>query len=343
MQKIVRSIDVGYGQTKFIKNSVAGDIACELFPSIAPTLTGTLLQDPLLKNTDVIKVDIGGVTRVVGKDSLHFQGALSSRILDDSYSGSDPYMALTRGALFYIGEKYIDLLVVGLPVSLFKNVEMRDQLRKALTGIHRINNEFIANVEHVKVMPQPLGGFYDSLSSTPGYSNARNQTTLIIDAGFHTFDFMVANGIQFDHQRNGAYHKCMGAILTNIAEGISSDPKVNSIYTDLQRIDEALINNSQFKVNGQPYDLRKHILVAETIAEEAVSAMVQKVGNGTNIDNIMMCGGGAQFFLKTVKERFPKHSVLVAPNNIFSNVRGFQIAGEQLAPSLPSLKTYAAA
>ena len=124
MQKIVRSIDVGYGQTKFIKSASAGNIVCELFPSVAPTLTGPLLQDPLLKNSDVIKVDVGGVTRVVGKDSLHFQGSLSTRILDDSYSGSDSYMALTRGALFYIGEKCIDLLVVGLPVSLFKNVKI---------------------------------------------------------------------------------------------------------------------------------------------------------------------------------------------------------------------------
>ena len=124
MQKIVRSIDVGYGQTKFIKDSSNGEYTCELFHSVAPTLTGPLLQDPLLKNTDVIRVDVGGVTRIVGKDSLHFQGALSSKILDDSYSGSDTYMSLTRGALFYIGKKYIDLLVVGLPVSLFKNIEL---------------------------------------------------------------------------------------------------------------------------------------------------------------------------------------------------------------------------
>ena len=91
MQKIVRSIDVGYGQTKFIKDSSNGEYTCELFHSVAPTLTGPLLQDPLLKNTDVIRVDVGGVTRIVGKDSLHFQGALSSKILDDSYSGSDEY------------------------------------------------------------------------------------------------------------------------------------------------------------------------------------------------------------------------------------------------------------
>lgn len=127
MKKIVRSIDVGYGQTKFIKKSFDDEISCDLFPSIAPTLTGSLLQDPLIKNTEVIKVDVGGVTRVVGKNALHFQGALSSRILDDSYSGSDPYLALTRGALFYIGEKYIDLLVVGLPVSLFKNIAKRNE------------------------------------------------------------------------------------------------------------------------------------------------------------------------------------------------------------------------
>lgn len=251
MQTVVRSIDVGYGQTKFIRDVVAGQMRCEIFPSIAPTLTGPLLSDPLLQNTDIIKVEIGGVTRVVGKDAAHFQGSLSTRILDESYSGSESYMALTHGALYYMRQKYIDLLVVGLPVSIYKNVETRKTLERKLTGLHRVSNDFVVNVEKVKVMPQPLGGFFDSISYLPGYPDIHKQNTLIIDAGFHTFDFMVANGIHWDHQRNGAYHKCMGAVLASIAEGISSDPKVNSLYTDLQRIDDTLVGGDEFERLGE--------------------------------------------------------------------------------------------
>ena len=91
MEKIIRSIDVGYGQTKFIKDSINGKYVCELFPSVAPTSTGDFLQNPYLQKYDVIKVEVGGVSRVVGKDAIHFQHALSTRILDDSYSGSDTY------------------------------------------------------------------------------------------------------------------------------------------------------------------------------------------------------------------------------------------------------------
>lgn len=261
--KIVRGIDVGYGRTKYVTLVGNGQIGCDLFPSIAPILTGSLLSDPILKTMDVVQVDMGGVIRVVGKDAQHFQGALMSKIMDDSYSGSDTYIALTRGALFYMGEKNINLLVVGLPVTIFKNAEIRDRLRKNLIGLHKINNGFVVNVENVQVLPQPLGGLYDAMANIPEYSNAKNQTSLIVDAGYHTFMFMVANGIKFDHQRNGAYHKSMGAILASIAEGISADPKVASSYTDLQRIDDALLGKKEFKVSGQFYDLSRHISVAE--------------------------------------------------------------------------------
>lgn len=71
MEKIVSSIDVGYGQTKFVKESNNGKFTRELFPSVAPTIIGPFLQDPLLKTNDVIKVEVEGVTRVVGKDGLH--------------------------------------------------------------------------------------------------------------------------------------------------------------------------------------------------------------------------------------------------------------------------------
>ncbi|MGA8149275.1 MAG: hypothetical protein WB870_17120 [Gallionellaceae bacterium] len=66
--KIIRSIDVGYGNTKFVKPVSNDIIQCGIFPSFAPTLTGPLLNDPLLKNADVVSIDIGGITRVVGKD-----------------------------------------------------------------------------------------------------------------------------------------------------------------------------------------------------------------------------------------------------------------------------------
>ena len=35
MGKIVRSIDVGYGNTKFVRSTQEGNIVCEIFPSIA--------------------------------------------------------------------------------------------------------------------------------------------------------------------------------------------------------------------------------------------------------------------------------------------------------------------
>lgn len=60
MSKVVRSIDVGYGQTKFVKDDDGSRIDTEMFPSICKTATGRLdaIGAKLSTQADVIQVTI---------------------------------------------------------------------------------------------------------------------------------------------------------------------------------------------------------------------------------------------------------------------------------------------
>ena len=149
MKKIVRSIDVGYGHTKFVTESLNGQISCGIFPSIAPIVTNLSLLDAV-GSVDIAKIEIGSITRVVGKDVANFTSAISTRIMDDTYSSSDIYMSLTRGAMSYMGRKNIDILILGLPVSLYKNNEIRARLTKIMAGFHTISKDLL--ISH-KVQP----------------------------------------------------------------------------------------------------------------------------------------------------------------------------------------------
>ena len=74
------------------------------------------------------------------------------------------------------------------------------------------------------------------------------------------------------------------------------------------------------------------IRIGKEKARQFVNVLANKVGNnGLDIDNIVLAGGGAAFFHDVIKDKFSKHKIVIAEDPVFSNVRGFQLAGEQWA------------
>ena len=116
MECIVRSIDIGYGFTKYVKDVKPGGTDYGRFPSLAPVASSRALDDSLgrRRNTIVMKVD--GVDYEVGPDVELAQQAVPIRNMDDDYVTSPTYLALLRGALAFMKQDVVDVLVVGLPV-----------------------------------------------------------------------------------------------------------------------------------------------------------------------------------------------------------------------------------
>ncbi|MGI2187307.1 hypothetical protein ACROAG_09880 [Shewanella oncorhynchi] len=63
--------------------------------------------------------------------------------------------------------------------------------------------------------------------------------------------------------------------------------------------------------------------------DEAITSVVNVVGDGQDIDLILVSGGAASVYLGAIKKAFPHHKIEVVIDPLTSVARGLQTAGEQ--------------
>lgn len=329
MKKIVRALDLGWGYTKYsVLDSLTQEIEYKAFPSLAPRHTGLGLSLDILGGRDTVVVDVDGTQYEVGPDSVDLDSSDASRNLNDAYIHTEQYKALFFGALAYMKEPVIDLLVVGLPLS---NMQAAPKLRELVVGKHRINAQTLVEVKDALVVPQPLGGLYHCLGlkdSIEALAFMDEETNLIIDPGFLTFDFLFANGTRVVENRSGAHNGGVSKVLRAIAESLSA--KFGIRYENLNAIDRAL-RKRKIRINGEVESLEEHIRSTRGILEAPVNYMRNLVGDGSDIDNIILLGGGSAIFKSTIERFYPKHDIILVEDSQLANVRGFQRIGEQQA------------
>ena len=168
--KIVRALDVGYGNVKFVRrhDSMEESVVCDMFPSRAPAATDGTIGEGTLKRRETVIVKVNDAYYEVGHDVSLAQGANDiSSILDEKFVRGDGYMARALGALHYmfvhLEQDYIDMLVVGLPVKTIK--ENKQFLIDKLVGKHTIPGGRKVEVKDVRVFEQSLGAFYNFMYS----------------------------------------------------------------------------------------------------------------------------------------------------------------------------------
>lgn len=323
---IIRALDIGYGSTKLVMSHPPGsDIQCKLFPSVAPLAANLDLSGGVIARRDTVLVQVHGNRFEVGPDSELVLNTHASRVMHENFSGTTEYLALFRGALSYMGVDRIDLLVVGLPVSSLS--AKAGDLKQRLEGTHPVAGGKTMTVRKILVLGQPLGGFIHYSLTHGLYSQFRETKNLVIDPGFFTVDWILAKGIQPIPQRCGSFAGGMHSVLRRVAQAISEEYQVN--FDDYGVLDQAL-RGEKLRLFGNDVDTVKYIPQAKPAVEEAVNAIVNSVGDGRDIDSIVLVGGGAPFFRTAIEHRFPSHRVWLVPDPVFSNVRGFQLAGEEI-------------
>lgn len=327
--KIVRAIDLGWGYTKYSHLDVETEkLRFSSFPSLAPRSAGLDLSMSILGKRDTVVVDVDGTKYEVGPDSADIDTNDASRNLNDQYIHTEQYKAVFYGALHYIGEPVIDMLVVGLPLS---NMQSAAKLKALVVGTHRLNGEMTVEVKDALVLPQPLGGLYYCLSLAKDkeeFEFLNEEVNLVIDPGFLTFDFLLSNGEKVIENRSNAHTGGVSKVLRSIAESISA--KFGMRYENLSAIDRGL-RRRKLKINGEVESLDDHIKNTRSVLESSVNYMKNIVGDGSDIDNIILLGGGAHIYSKTIAAYFPKHSIVMLEDAQEANVQGFQLAGEKFA------------
>lgn len=324
---VVRALDLGWGYTKYSCRDIIDDSLDYLsFPSLAPRHAGMDLSMSIIGRRDTKIVNVDGTQYEVGPDSADLDTTDASRNLNDQYIHTEQYKAVFYGALAYMNEPHIDLLVVGLPLS---NMHNAGKLRELMVGTHKVTEDLSVEVRDALVLPQPLGGLYYcfSLSETkPEFEFLKEEMNLVIDPGFLTFDFLLTNGEKVVDNRSGAHTGGVSKVLRALADSISS--KFNIKYENLGALDAGL-RKRRIRVNGQVEDLTEHIRNTRSVLEGSVNYMRNLVGPGTDIDNIILLGGGSHLFRKTIEQYFPNHTLHVLEDAQLANVKGFQLAGEQ--------------
>jgi len=324
---IIRALDLGWGFTKYsYRNPVDGETEFSSFPSLAPRHTGMDLSMSIIGKRDTKVVNVDGTLYEVGPDSADLDTTDASRNLNDQYIYTEQYKAVFFGALAYMAEPSIDLLVVGLPLSAMSNAA---KLRELMVGTHQVTADQRVEVKDALVLPQPLGGLYYCFSLSkekPEFEFLREEVNLVIDPGFLTFDFLLSNGEKVVDNRSGAHTGGVSKILRSLADSVSA--KFNIKYENLGALDTGL-RRRKIRVNGVAETLDEHIKNTRAVLEGSVNYMRNVVAAGTDIDNIILLGGGSHIFRKTIEQYYPNHPLHVLEDAQLANVKGFQLAGEQ--------------
>lgn len=322
---VLRSADIGWGYVKYSKEDADGEIGFHSFPSLAPRASGHDMSMGLLGRRDTVVVDVDGIEYEVGPDSSTLDSNDSTRSLNDQFIFTDQYKALFYGVLSYMDVEEIDLLVLGLPVS---GLNLTEKLREMSIGEFTISKDKKVKVKDVLILPQPLGGLYHCMSledEDERFEFLNEETNLIIDPGFLTFDFLLANGNMIVENRSDAYPGGVSKVLRSIASSISE--KYDIKYDNLGAIDKGLTRR-KLKVNGKKEDLGDHIKNTRSVIENSVNYMKNIVGDGSDIDNIILIGGGSDVFRKTIEAFYEKHEIIYLDDPQMINVKGYLEAGK---------------
>ena len=327
MNMAVCAVDVGFGETKYVKRSQNGNIDCDHFPSQAIYSPTESVTNGLGGKRKTVCVPIDNHFYEVGPEVELAADRLRAWRLHDGYTETDDYRALTAGALHFMKADVVDLLVLGLPVAQY--MAKRGQLERAMTGAFDLGRKRKIVVKKVLVVAQPQGALMHYASTTGRLSEVLQSRSLVIDAGSRTFDWLVTRGTRVVPNMSHSVNRGASDVQRTIARAISKD--IGAEYTDYQAIDMALRSGKSLRIFQKPYDLKHFDKTVQTIAEQAVDLMCEHLENTYSFDHVLLAGGASFMFKKVVKQRFPKLTIQEMKDPIYANVKGFLIFGEQFA------------
>ena len=318
----IAAMDLGYGGTKIAFPDPNGNLQLGNTPSFALLTNDTDFKNDGPEKLNLHQVDVDGAKYMVGSDISQLQNYHTTRIANFNFINTGEYMALFKSALINIGADRIKLLVVGLPVNMVK--KFAKTLQKKLQGTHRLPENKSVAIDQVQVMAQPIGGMIDYAFSVDSPEDLKDQTTLVIDPGFYTLDWVVAKGLKFFPNLSGNCPGGMHAILQALSTSMINDLDVTQI--DRHSLDQGL-RKGKFKLYGKPVDMLPHWEAAKSIINDSLTSVVNTIGDASDVDQIVIVGGPATYLCPAIKEIFPKHNVTISDKPVYANVRGFYKAG----------------
>jgi len=319
--------DIGYGHMKAIPPGVKHPLL----------VTAAVSQEkhaglPSSVERDAIPVVVDGKPYWVGEDaaiSLGEQMARKPRHSD--YIQTQEYRALLYAALSLMDTDTLDIVVTGLPVEHFQH--QHATLRKMLIGTHTIRPGHTVTIRDAYVIPQPMGGMLNYLSTTEDSHRASQSTVLVYDPGYGTFDWVLFESMRPVGDVSGSSRYGFGQILDLIsdqcAEQFSGSRPARPLLERAVREGKERIWVGPHEVPLQPAIEKAAAEIAPLAVGEMKNILDDRLSTMTLIIGV---GGGAPAYRDAVQAMFPAVPVEVPESPVFDIVHGYKIyARSQLA------------
>lgn len=326
--QFILAIDIGYSNLKMAHGHKGEKPTIEVKPAGAGP--AELMPERLSSVCDdTIMIDIDGVKWVAGVEPVRLQGW--ERELHADYPSTKAYQALFYAGLLLSGQKTIDKLVTGLPVSQYMDTSKRQALVDKLQGTHQVSPKRNVEVKEVVVVPQPAGAYMDIIHTTGDQKIMEILSvgrTIVIDPGFFSVDWVALEEGEVRYHSSGTSLKAMSVLLQQTNSLIRDDfgmaPRVDKIEKAYREGKKTILHN------GESLALSDYIKrAAETVAHNALTPMKKTMReDGMAADAIILAGGGGQDYKAAAIEVFPHvKNILVPSDPVSSNVRGFWYCG----------------
>lgn len=334
---VVVGLDIGYGNTKVTFSVGRAEPVSVVRPS------GAAPREKLMDRLDGngkyvghgIEVLVDGSPWVAGIDSAQIQSGFAREMSAD-YPQSRDYLALYFGALVTVGASKVDHLITGLPVNEYSDSARREALVRRLRGTHYVGEGKTVEVVKVTVLPQPAGAYFDQVSRwlTHPVESVRASkpefTVLAVDLGHYSTDWVLFQGQTVASGKsassNEAGFRVIQQVLKQLFEQTGKRVRAATVESAIRRGD------STIEVGSRSVPLQPLLdAAANVVVEQVVKEMMGQLGDQRDaVNKVILAGGGAPFLLKALRARFDADQVVMPPESILANARGFWRFGSPL-------------
>ena len=319
----VIGMDIGYSNLKIAYGDKGGNPVLVNRP--AGAAPSDHIGQRIMGDDDAVRVLVDG--REFAAAISHDRIENWARELHKDYTATDSYRALFYSGLLLSGLSEIDKVVTGLPTSQYFDANLRARLVETMKGEHQVTPRRKIVVKDVKIVPQPLGGFVDYLHGLGDPSQIEDASVLVVDPGFFSVDWVLLVNGEFKRASSGTSLDAASVILDEAAALISRDHGGSPGRGKLENAIRS--GRNTVSVFGARIDIAPYLADASSRVGHIVGSQLQESlrKEDSDIDTIVLVGGGAPFYEAAIKAAFQQVPVSVAPDSVFANARGFWRGG----------------
>jgi PRTRC genetic system protein D len=334
MQLDALAYDGGYRNAK-TAYSARGRDQYLCYPAMCGHVDGARLGAWGAEKPDGLVVRVGATPHFVGTDAHHFAQVHQTRRFHPGYSATLAYKAVYLGSLAHVAinegfEKVrIGTLCCALPLNTW--AAHHATLKSMSGGNHVIEIEgrdrpLEIEVQHVIVARQPQGALY--AQGVAAFDKNALRKTLVVDVGGGTTNFYLSLGTSAIISRCGCIPSGMIEVAERVAEMIR--PGYGQKAQIVKRAEEALATGSPtIFVDGKSVTLP--LVAVQSKMQEIFHQVAQGVEDFSDVDRIILGGGGAKHLLPVFAQHLGERAELIEidANPVLTNCRGFLRIAEE--------------